>query len=93
MEGRLREVLEGLLERGVRGAALLRPDGLLLEAVGEASGAARHYSRVNHCTSTRRFSSLSPPAGSSQPRPTTSTREVSSSRLRSFSAAETDSAR
>ena len=36
MEGRLREVLEGLLERGVRGAALLRPDGLLLEAVGEA---------------------------------------------------------
>lgn len=36
----LREVLEGLLERGVRGAALLRPDGLLLEAVGEASGAA-----------------------------------------------------
>ena len=40
MEGRLREVLEGLLERGVRGAALLRPDGLLLEAVGEASGAA-----------------------------------------------------
>lgn len=40
MEGRLREVLGGLLERGVRGAALLRPDGLLLEAVGEASGAA-----------------------------------------------------
>jgi predicted regulator of Ras-like GTPase activity (Roadblock/LC7/MglB family) len=36
----LSRILEGLLERGVRGAALLRPDGLLLEAVGEASGAA-----------------------------------------------------
>ena len=46
--------------------------------VGRAS-ARLHYSSVNHCTSTRRFSSLSGPAGSSQPRPTTSMRDASMS--------------
>ena len=37
------------------------------------------HSSVNHCTSTRRFRSLSGPAGSSQPRPTVSMRDASMS--------------
>src|SRR5262249_31789230 len=39
--------------------------------------AYRSHSSVNHCTSTRRLRLLSVPAGSSQPRPTTSMRLAS----------------
>ena len=53
----------------------------------------RSHSSVNHCTSTRRFFSLSGPAGSSQPRPTASSREASMFLLRSIKASRTAIAR